>query len=302
MFDAVLERAVPTAHASRDDFEWDRPIIIIGTGQSGSTLLSAIIGEHPDVYAAGPNGSLLNRLWREFFANPEFSEKMRIRHLLRNSRREWRDLLWHEFAGGPLRQYLDGQGDATIDEIKRREEIRIARSLGRFIAECLVPPEVRRRFWSFEEIWNGSSSPPCGWRRHDMAFPGARYVQIVRHPWAWAKSYFAGMNLTPSKEDLCSALSNWVSMVEAAYLNEKHSGRYILVKFEDLKANTAATIRAVLSFLELADNPRCHAAAAYEYMPDQVDLSLPALSDKDLDGISKLASLMERIGYGLPAE
>jgi len=282
-----------------EEFEWDRPIIIIGAGRSGTTMLSAVLGEHPDVYAAGETSFLLMRLWEEFFRRPEYVNEFRISKLIKNTRAEWRDMLWL-----PFRQMLT-EGEIRAEELANAicisEEKRLSQCLGRFMAESLVPPELRRRFWSFKEIWNGSTSFPYGWDRHNLAFPKARFVHIVRHPWMWARSYFLNMKEVPSKNDFIFALSNWVSMVETACQQEPLGSRYTMVKLEDFKADPVSSVSALLSFLELPDNARCHAAAGYEYLPSHGNLALPRLSDKEVESIPRLVSLMERFGYSPPA-
>lgn len=278
-----------------DGFEWDRPIIIIGAGRSGSTMLSAVLGEHPDVYAAGETSFLLNRLWEEFFRRPEYVNDYRVWKLIKNTRAEWRDMLWHPF-GQVLRDERICTKELT-NAIYISEEKRLSECLGRFMAESLVPPELRRRFWSFKEIWNGSTSFPYGWDRHNLAFPKARFVHIVRHPWTWARSYFLNMKTVPSKSDFMFALSNWVSMVETACQQEALGSRYTMIRLEDIKADPAAAVRTLLSFLELPDNARCHAAVGHVYLPSNGQLELPRLSTAELDDIRGLTSVMRCFGY-----
>ena len=117
----------------------------------------------------------------------------------------------------------------------------------------------------------------------------------------WARSYFLNMKEVPSKNDFIFALSNWVSMVETACQQEALGSRYTMVKLEDFKADPVSSVSALLSFLELPDNARCHAAAGYEYLPSHGNLALPRLSDKEVESIPRLVSLMERFGYSPPA-
>src|SRR3546814_10438462 len=115
-----------------------------------------------------------------------------------------------EFGRGPLRDQVDDAGKDLIEDINKAEEARLSQCLGRFMAESLVPPEIRRPFWSFKEIWKGSQSFPYGWRCHDLAFPRARYVHVIRHPLTWVQSYFANLGAKPLKDDVIFSLKTWV--------------------------------------------------------------------------------------------
>jgi hypothetical protein len=281
-----------------DAFEWDRPIVIIGAGRSGSSLLSAILGEHPDVYAAGETSFLVNRLWDAFFQRPEYVSNFRIWNLIKNTNAEWRDMHWYPFR----RAILDGTlGSKELTEtIHKTEEKRLSECLGRFMADSLIPPELRRRYWSFKEIWNGSSSFPHGWHRHNLAFPRARFIHVVRHPWTWARSYFLLLKANPSQADLLFALSEWVNMVEMACRQDELGSRYILIRLEDFEADRVTTVRSLLSFAELQDSARCHAAAGYTYLPSKGELALPQTSHSELNGVRGLIPLMQHFGYKLP--
>jgi sulfotransferase family protein len=279
------------------EFHWDAPIIVIGAGRSGTTMITAVLGEHPEVYAAGETSFLLNRLWDEYFRLPDYVNSRRLGKLTRNSRREWREMSWYEFSA--MRVPTAHSEDVAATEIGRREERRISLCLGRFMAETLVPPELRCRYWSFTEVWNGSTSFAHGWHRHDLAFPKARYVHVVRHPLPWLRSYLLNMKLAPGREQVLFALRNWADIVNTARRQEQHGERYMVVRLEDFKTEPAAAVRTLLRFLGLADDARCHDAAGFTYSPSSGDLDLPKLTPADLDEVPELFPVMRHFGYEL---
>ena len=163
-----------SARTYSEDLEWDSPIIVVGAGRSGSTLVSEIVGAHPKVYNAGETSFLLNRLWDEFFAKPEYVNLYRTTHLLQ----EKLSLEVPERDCGSFHNLMNeartGKHIDRLNAINEKEEIRLSRVLGRYVSESLVPPQLNPKYWTFKEIWNGSSSFPYGWRRHEFAFPHAR--------------------------------------------------------------------------------------------------------------------------------
>lgn len=287
------------------EFEWQRPIIIIGAGRSGSTVLSTLIGEHPDVYAADETSFLLNRLWDEYFAKRDYVMNYRIWKLIRNTKPEWRDMSWYEFGTGPLREQVSGAGQTLIDAINEEEEERLSRSLGWFMADSLVPNKLRRQYWSFKEIWNGSPSFSYGWDRHDMAFPGARYVHLVRHPLTWLRSYFANLFVEQKeicKDDAIYALKSWVSMIECSRQQAKHKSRYIEIRYEDLKDNPEMWLCKLFSFLGLSEDQRCKGEFRYQYLPSKVNVLLPTLFDHEIESVPRLTELSAAYGYDLMSD
>lgn len=280
-----------------EHFEWDRPIILIGAGRSGSTLLSAIIGEHPDVFAAGETSFLLNRLWNEFFAKPEYVRNFRVGKLLQETNPEWKSWTWHDFWHTHLNRNLNSHNHDAVSQIELTEERRLSQLLGKHMAESLVPPILRKRLWSIKEVWNGSSSFPHGWSRHDQAYEQARYVHVIRHPWTWVQSYLQHQHTHSSVKDVEIALQEWVKMVQCACRQEQHQGRYHSMRLEDFIGQQEATLSRVFNFLDLPSSPKCNLAAKKHYLSRQRHHTLPQLSESDLERIPGLTEMMNHCGY-----
>ncbi len=280
-----------------ESFEWNRPIIIIGAGRSGSTLLSAILGEHPEVYAAGETSFLLNRLWNEFFAKPEYVRNFRVGKLLQATNPEWNAWTWHDFWHTHLNRSFPTENQDAVTQIDLQEEGRLSQLLGRFMAESLVPPSLRKKFWSFKEIWNGSSSFPHGWTRHNQAFPQARYVHVIRHPWTWAESYLQHQQKTPSAHDVETALHEWTQMVQCASTQEPLRGRYHMIRLEDFIGQPEVTLSRLFHFLEISSSPECHLAGNKRYLSRPHHHALPHRSETFVERIPGLRPMMKQCGY-----
>ena len=276
------------ARSTADTFQWDRPIIIIGTGRSGSTLLAHILGAHPEVYQSGENSFLLNRLWDEFFAKPEYVNLWRTHYLLQ-----------HKLAEISSDDDKAAAQEELLRIINAEEEERLSAALGRFVAESLVPPQVRGRFWSFKEIWNGSGGFPHGWRRHELAFPKARYLHIVRHPRPWLKTYLANSSTEPTGDNALLALVQWTRINSVALERQSQNRRYKDIRYESLIENPRAEIFELLSFLGLSQDEQCLEPLSKRYNPRKREIDLPRLAPSEIREIPGLEEMAERYGYDL---
>lgn len=289
-----MNRRSPT-----NTFHWDSPIIVIGTGRSGSTLLGLVLGAHPEVCHTGENNYLLNRLWEEFFALPEYVNIIRTTNLLSQTLAESNSDHWLP----PYRMLTNrdqlAKHQELLDTIDAEEEVRLSSVLGRFVAESLVPPQIRVKFWSFKEIWNGSGQFPHGWRRHELAFPKARYLHIVRHPRPWLKTYLANSSTEPTEDNALFALGEWTRINSVALERQSQKGRYKEIRYESLIENPRAEIFEALSFLGLSQDDRCLEPLSERYNPRKREINLPKLSASDIHGIQGFEEMAERYGYDL---
>ena len=105
------------------------PVIIVGPGRSGTTLLGAAMGEHPNFYMIGETKFLFPRLWNTLYEFPNFFTFRRFSKLAQQTRPEWRELPWYTFAmevAGPEIGKLTDLSNA----IAATEKERIAQELG----------------------------------------------------------------------------------------------------------------------------------------------------------------------------
>src|SRR5262245_33955304 len=268
----------------------EAPIIIVGAGRSGTTLLASILGEHPDIYMIGETSFLLPRLWETFFSRPEYVRNYRLGKLSQSLQHESRDLSWFSYWQGILNRDLSKIPNLSV--IEEAENARIAKSIGTLFADTLIPPDLRRARWGFKEIWNGGDAFNYPWKTYTDAFPNARYVQCVRNPFAFAKSYFANNQKQPSDGDLIYLLTQWVKIVERAR-ELSSTGRYLELRLENLELDT------LFEFIGLDRHPKCVAEMASQHLPSNFKVKMPELTSKQIAAIPGFAPPAEGLRYQL---
>lgn len=288
---------MPKRHTD-NNMIWEAPVIIIGAGRSGTTLLASALGEHPVLYMIGETSFLLPRLWDSFFSRPEYVENYRLGKLLKKQQRLWDDMLWFEFWEGVLGRNLRNGGD-VVNELRARERTRIARALGEMVGKSLIPPELRRPRWGFKEIWNGSPAFRHGWSLYNDAFPEATYVHSVRNPFDFARSCFANQRQHPSEAKVLQLLREWVEMVRMSRQQQK-TGRYMEYRYEDLQRAGADKLSEILEFLGLEPREQCYEALRLDYLRATFVPEMPALTTRQIDGVLGLQELIEEFGYTVP--
>jgi Sulfotransferase family len=270
--------------------DWEAPIVIVGAGRSGTTLLASILGEHPDIYMIGETSFLLPRLWETFFSRPEYVRNYRLGKLSQTLKHEWRDLSWFSYWQGILNRDLARIPNLSV--IEEAENARIAKSLGMLFADTLIPPDLRRPRWGFKEIWNGGDSFNYPWGIYTDAFPKAKYVQCVRNPFAFAKSYFANNQKQPSGPDLIYLLTQWLKIVERAR-ELSSTGRYLELRLENLELDR------LFEFVGLNRHPNCAAEMGSQHLPSNFQVRMPDLTSKQIAAIPGFARLVESLRYQL---
>jgi hypothetical protein len=270
--------------------DWKAPIVIVGAGRSGTTLLASILGEHPDIYMIGETSFLLPRLWETFFSRPEYVRNYRLGKLSQSLKQEWRDQSWFSYWQVMLNRELSRIPNLSI--IEEGENARIAKSIGTLFADTLIPPDLRRPRWGFKEIWNGGDSFNYSWKTYTDAFPNAQYVQCVRNPFAFAKSYFANNQKQPSEADLIYLLTQWVKIVERAR-ELSSTGRYLELRLENLELDR------LFEFVGLNPHPNCAAEMGSQHLPSNFKVKMPELTSKQVAAIPGFAPLVESLRYQL---
>ena len=276
-------------------FDCTAPIIIVGAGRSGTTRLVGTLGEHPDVYMINETSFLLPRLWAVFNERPEYVRSIRLGQLARQTKPEWRATPFWAFWRDELRSDLSTLGP-LLTEIESDETARLQLAFGAFFAETLIPPSLRRARWGFKEIWAGGEAFPYDWGLYRAAFPNARYVQSIRHPFDYLSSAIA-VNRTPAVTDdyIVHALGQWVAMVRHAR-TLRDTGRYIEFRMEEFDRE----LPRVLDALELPRHAACDAAAQFRYLPSARQ-PVP-ISDAAIDRVAGLRELADELQYELGAE
>lgn len=204
-----------------------RPIFICGCPRSGTTLLGAMLGGHPQ-YAAVPEAQWLvpavNRA-RAAGGNVDAAK------LLRGIERDWRFRLWEIETDAAL---VEGE-DVGVAELTRRIVRRFAQQRGRANPLWWIdhtPEHVRFLSRLFE------------------VFPGARAVHLVRDGRAVAASV---MPLDWGPNTIIRAANWWAGRVGAGVAAECHfaENRIVRMRYEKLVQSPASSLRWLCEQLDL---------------------------------------------------
>jgi omega-hydroxy-beta-dihydromenaquinone-9 sulfotransferase len=264
------------------------PIFVAGTGRSGTTQLSQILGQHPDVstlahetrFLIDPGGledlvRALTCAYTPFHASDALG---RLETLLtrRLTGREDSAFAWWNMPEevGPeryhdwTRRFLGELRWYEFDEVIARpgggQPIRNCLRVGRYFADrgelialcrryvdelfCAVARDRGKRIWCEKTPFNMLSMAFL-WE----LFPEANVVHIMRHPMAVVASHL-DMPWAPSD---VAGVCNWLSPAYQRWLAFRESypldDRYVEVKLEELAVDWPASRAALFQRLGLPD-------------------------------------------------
>ena len=216
-------------------FDPQAPIVIIGAGRSGSTLLARILAAHPAADVRGETNFLALRLWSLLWTD-----------------RFWLD--WQRFvdaAPGSSRDAKPALPDAEAAAHQRRIGAVIAQSLA-----ALLEIRADARAWGFKEVWNGSASHDHPWSPYDAIFPRAVWTHIVRHPLDFARSCADWNRDEATPGYVAARLRDWAAIVRRSR-DRQTAGRFVEVRYEDLVAGPRAALEPILVAAGLPWSERC---------------------------------------------
>lgn len=211
------------------------PLIVIGAGRSGTTLLMRALRAHPQISFHGENDFLAPRLWRETMENRFWD----------NWERQFR--LNPSSAMVPLPR-LDDQAQARLN----------ARA-GALIAQHVCGlVEVRRTaaVWGYKELWNGASWIDQDWSVYDHIYPRAVWLHLVRNPFTFSASAARWNVKALTREHLRELLAVWTN-VQGKSRERWTTGRYIRLRYEDMIADPLASLSPTLESLGLDWDSAC---------------------------------------------
>jgi hypothetical protein len=262
-----------------------RPIVIIGAGRSGTSLLDGVLGAHPEITMFGEFDGTVEQLWRQFW-QVSAAQTQRTRRI---------EAIRQRAPEAP------GTGDAVIfdrvRDLERQERGRVAAiirsALDRFYAVTALPS----RFWGYKEIW----ADIADWTAADTVFPEAHYLHIVRHPFDFARSSadWHRRPLTPAQ--LRADLAEWLRYLR---LNgtRAETGRYRRLTYEALKQDPETALAGFFDDLGLDWAPSCGRAFGRRYAASDRQSPLPPGIAAGCEAVPGLAEAMAELGYALPIE
>jgi hypothetical protein len=204
-------------------FDARSPIIVIGAGRSGSTLLVRMLDNHPDISFKGETKFLLHQVWDILWKNP----------------------FWYWF--GPTvesKPHSSQECSQQLDEQLLKEERRWAGNLCAQFLAGLLKTDPSRRFWGFKEIWNGSASFRIPWEAYDHVFPGATWVHLIRHPFDFLGSCVGWNGSDVSLGAFQKQLDDWAAIVRHSQ-SRASTGRYLEIRYEDLKKSPRTALESL---------------------------------------------------------
>lgn len=250
------------------------PIIIIGSGRSGSSILNAILGSHPDIMMLGETRFMIPRVWDALWGCDGNSVQ-----------RGLTERFLADTAGGPVSADISDSHKQLGEELKSLELERTGRVLRSAIDDWFCISSSNKRHWGFKEIWN---SGDVDWATYDLVFPEALWVNIVRHPLRFvaACARFSGRALDNAY--LFDLLLQWKKTVEKSR-ERRSTGRYFEVRYEDLCSGPRQTLSPLFSTIDLPWNHRCSEALRRQHGP-----KTPFANDAQ----PEMRGLIEKIGLG----
>lgn len=207
------------------------PLVVIGAGRSGSTLLSKIFNAHPLVDFKGETSFLLSRLWLEL----------------------WNDQFWLNWP----RQMVLNPSTARAplppwdEETYRIECQRVGRLLSGFFVELLGVNSQEHQVWGYKELWNGQSTYHYDWEPHNLVLPRATWVHLIRHPFEFAKSCANWNEESWTLSYLTGRLHEWVKLLKHNRL-QTTSERYFEIRYEDFTKNPQEILRPIFQSLGIS--------------------------------------------------
>jgi Sulfotransferase family len=239
------------------------PVVLLGVSRSGTTLLKEMLDHHSEL-AIPTESYFISQLWDRHGPSPDPEQfASDIGRLPRV--REW------GVTPADVRERLPAE-PTFADAIQA-------------VYRAYAERRGKRRF---------GDKTPSYMQRLDVlerAFPGARYVHLIRDGRDAALS-FVGMRRRPRfnwarPRGVGAFAAQWRREVEAArrFGREQAAGRYRELRYEDLVADPQASLRAVCEFLALDFEP---AMLDYHRADDpKLLLDHPRLAEPPTPGVRK---------------
>jgi hypothetical protein len=263
-----------------------RPIIIVGSGRSGTTLLNATLGAHPAILMLGETNFAFAQVWSTLSGCPA---NVRSIHCALE------DYYQSDVSEETACEAMPEKYKALLPHLEREEDDRRAAALRETFDRLFRLTEADKSAWGFKEIWNGGARQ-FEWDIYDKLFPNALWVHIVRHPAHQAQSSVAHLGADFTRSVLEDCLRNWVGITEKSR-QRSATGRFFELRYEGLCTAPDRTLKPLLDTLGLAWHPRCGLAAQRSYGRAPPKAPLPKHALSLIDAVPRLRQLMAEFGY-----
>jgi hypothetical protein len=210
----------------------DRPIFVVGSPRSGTTLFRVMLHAHPRI-ALPPETQ---------YVMPAYHRRARFKDLDKpENRQKLADWITQRHDSGFHYTQLDP------DEVGR-EIVDGPPTLGSALG--IVFRAYARKFG--KERWGDKRPAYYGFMEElDRMFPDAQFIHVIRDGRAVVASYKAKM-AEPRSDDGIRGIATWIRAIDAARKSGAKLGpeRYYEVRYEDFIADAEREMRAVCAFLE----------------------------------------------------
>jgi hypothetical protein len=212
------------------------PLLVIGAGRSGSSLLSRMLGAHPDMCFDDEKDFLAVKMWQVVWEN---CRPRRVGTMEPANKEEQESILKRRLAPLVARALVDVLGIDT---------------------EC--------KNWGYKELWNGSATHRYSWDTYDLLFPRATWLHLIRHPLEFAASCASWNRDELTESYLDDRLADWVAIVEYSRLRQS-CGRYYEIRYEDLLVRPRVCLEPVLAGVGLPWSSACELPLKHRIMASQ---------------------------------
>jgi hypothetical protein len=261
----------------------DNPIIIIGAGRSGTSLVNAILGSHPQIHMLGEMNFAVPALWQSFWQSAATTRERQARPSTA------RCAPWGSQQPNNVRALEEERESGARD--------RIASMVRETLARVYSLTETAKSWWGFKEIWMSSQSPH-DWQAYDAVFPTALYVHVIRHPFDFARSVADYTQKPLTLPLLEENLRGWVDYVRGNCVRAE-TGRYLAFTYEALVADCQKTLAPLWARLNLAWDETCRSALYRRWEVSPRRNTFPSRASKLVPRVPGLECLMAELGYDI---
>lgn len=240
----------------------EAPIIIIGAGRSGSTLLDRMLDAHPDIHMLGETNFITAFLWKSLLDRQK-------RHLLSMT-----------------------EPAAILDEL-----VRLGRVERRTIVELFELGSIRKARWGMKEIWNGARRT-LDWSLYDRVYPDAVWVHLIRNPVDFSRSAVGWAGAEVGTESYLLKLRAWRRMVEVAR-GRASTDRLVEIRYEDLVAQPSHALVPLFERIGIPYSKACEEPLKESWVGSKSLPPLPAIPVEQLLGDAGLLEALQDFGYEL---